>query len=411
MTISQPDVAVALYDRFLRGLAHGAGRVAVRDGADCVTYGEVHERALALAGALLDAVPDTSLTVGVLADRGIGGWTGILAGLYAGAAVVPLNPTFPRDRLWQMIAAAGVSALVTDGHGGSVLPALATRLPVLTALSADGIHSGGHRNARVAPDTCRKALDLPRAVRSTDPAYVLFTSGSSGASKAVAVTHGNLSHYFQSVDARYDFAPDDVFSQTFDLGFGCSMFDLFAGWGAGARVVRVPANAYRDLPSFVAAHDLTVWFSTPSRIPLVRRMDGLGPNALRRLRWSLFAGEALPLRDAADWQQAAPMSTVESLYGPTEFQVTPGYLTSDNGGPFEVRDSRARYRTGDRVRRVDGGELVYLGPSAAQVQPRDWRGPSGIGDQSKSWWVEPAESTMHWPPAPTEKWTDRRCGP
>jgi non-ribosomal peptide synthetase component F len=272
-------------------------------------------------------------------------------------------------------------------------------------------------------------LDSPRLVEPDDPAYVLFTSGSTGRPKGVVLTHRGTDHYFGLLDARYDFGPRDVFTQTFDLNFDCALFDMFCAWGAGGTALVVPAQAYRDMPQFLASRGVSVWFSTPSVIDLVRRMGGLEAGSMPGLRWSFFAGEALTCRDAEQWQLAAPASTVENIYGPTELtitvsvhrwaggasrdlavngvvpigaiheghehlllgddgepadtegelcvagpQLTPGYLDpADGAGRFLDRDGRRWYRTGDRVRRVGAGELAYLGRLDSQVQIQGWR--------------------------------------
>ncbi|WP_345521551.1 AMP-binding protein [Streptomyces echinatus] len=154
--------------------------------------------------------------------------------------------------------------------------------------------------------------------RPSDIAYVLFTSGSTGRPKGVPVTHANTAHYFRLLDQRYDFGPHDVFSQTFDLNFDCAMFDLFCAWEPAPPVVPVPARAYAHLPEFVDERRLTVWFSTPSAITLVRphrrsHAGRAGPAALELLR-----GEALSCKDAEDWAAAAPGATLGELYGPTD---------------------------------------------------------------------------------------------
>ena len=102
------------------------------------------------------------------------------------------------------------------------------------------------------------------------------------------------------------------------------MFDLFCAWGAGATVVRGPrarptATCRRSSPT--QADDRVV-LHAERRSRLVRRMGGLKPGSMPTLRWSFFAGEALSCRDAADWQAAAPGSTLENLYGPTELTIT-----------------------------------------------------------------------------------------
>nr|BAV56002.1 ATP-dependent ligase [Actinomadura fulva subsp. indica] len=405
----------ALYEYFLRGLAKSPGRAAFRAGADTATYEQVHRLALLWGGALLRTSPTA---VGVLAAKGTVSYVGILAGLFAGVTVVPLQPDFPVARTRQMIEAAGVSALIVDERGRKIAAEL-RGAGVDVSVLAPGID----------PIDLGHALSRPEQVEAGDIAYVLFTSGSTGIPKGVPITHGNTGHYFRFLAERYDFTSDDAFSQTFDLTFDCAMFDLFCAWGAGATSVAVPPLAYRNLPRFLAEQGITVWFSTPSAISMVRRTGGLGEAAMPALRWSFFAGEALKCEDATDWQRAAPGSILENLYGPTELtitiaahrwsqesspglcvnglspigfvndghdhllldderrpadiegelwitgpQTTPGYLDpNDDHGRFVERDGRTWYNTGDRIRRAANGELVYLGRGDAQVQVQGWR--------------------------------------
>ncbi|MCM2411581.1 AMP-binding protein [Streptomyces sp. RKAG290] len=416
--------AHALYDRFLRGLARSPQGVAIRVGDAALTYQELYDRALTWAGSLLAALPERPSAVGVLAGKGLDAYTGILACLFTGVPMVPLQPSFPVLRTLQMLEAAGVEALIVDAEAAAVLEKLrAEGLGLPALLDGDAYGTEGV----IAPDPASR-LRHPRPVAPDDTAYVLFTSGSTGRPKGVPVTHANGAHYFGLLDARYDFGPHDVFSQTFDLNFDCAMFDLFCAWGAGAPLVAVPAGAYRDLPGFVAAQGITVWFSTPSVISLIRRTGQLAEGVLPSLRWSFFAGEAVTCQDVTDWQRAATGSAIENLYGPTELtititrhrwsetspriavagvvpigpvheghewmllgddgepdsaegelcvagpQLTAGYLDpADDAGRFLDREGARYYRTGDRVRLGDGGQLLYLGRLDQQVQVRGLR--------------------------------------
>ncbi|MFC4517272.1 AMP-binding protein [Streptomyces ehimensis] len=389
-------------------------------GSETHTYTQLHERALLWAGALARTRPRA---VGVLCAKGLTAYTGVLAALYAGAAVVPLRPDFPLARTRDMLAMSGASVLIIDDRGAEVLPDLLEDHPD-TAVLAPGDEALGTLSLHA-----EEALEQPLPVAPEDPAYILFTSGSTGRPKGVVVAHSSASHYFGLLDARYDFTAADVFSQAFDLDFDCAMFDMFCAWGVGARLVAVPSQAYLRLPSFLAEHGITVWFSTPGTVRLARAGGGLGVDSMPGLRWSFLAGEALQCRDAADWQQAASASVLENLYGPTELTVTiaghrwseerstrmaingivpigalheghayvllneagevtelegelcvsgpqlcAGYLDpADEVGRFVKKDGRRWYRTGDRVREIEGGELAYIGRRDSQVQIQGWR--------------------------------------
>ncbi|KQV20056.1 MULTISPECIES: AMP-binding protein [unclassified Kitasatospora] len=423
----------ALHARFLRGLALSPDRLAVRLGADSLTYTEVHRRALSWAGALLAGPGEPPEVIGVLAGKGVEAYVAILAGLYTGRTVVPLRSDFPVARTRRMLEVAGVQAVVADRFGLANLVELAAEgldLPVLApghGLDEEGKLRGLPLRG-IALDE-KDALTEPRPVSATDRAYVLFTSGSTGTPKGVPISHGSTHHYFELLDQRYDFNADDIFSQTFDVNFDCAVFDMFCAWGAGATLLALPNEAYHDLPGYLTQQGVTVWFSTPSAISLVRRTRGLKPDSMPGLRWSLFAGEALRAADATDWQDAAPNSTLENIYGPTELtvtvtgyrwdrdtspvlcvngltpigtvheghdfvllapngvpsltegelcitgpQMTTGYLDpTDDQGRFLEHEGRRWYRTGDRVRQHGNGVLVYLGRLDAQVQVQGWR--------------------------------------
>lgn len=113
-------MSLTLTERFLRGLELSPDRPAVRVGSDTVTYREMHDTALRWAGSLVaDGSPRA---VGVLAGKSTTAYIGLLAVLYAGATVVPLQPKFPAALLRRMIKLAGVDTLIADERGLAALP-------------------------------------------------------------------------------------------------------------------------------------------------------------------------------------------------------------------------------------------------------------------------------------------------
>ncbi|WP_063795923.1 AMP-binding protein [Streptacidiphilus griseoplanus] len=424
---SGPATPRSLQEWFLKGWSCNPQGTAVRIGGSAWSYTELHELALLWAGNLVAGAEEPPRTVGVLATRSIEAYAGILAALYAGATAVPLNPGFPVDRTVRTIREAGLTTVITDQHGLPVLHRLAEDCPDLRFLAPYAEETAKVPLATVAVDRAR-ALSAPASADPSDVAYILFTSGSTGRPKGVPITHANMDHFLVHNHARYGLGTQDVLSQTFDLTFDLVMFDLFMAWGAGATLVSVPAHAFVDLPGFIRREGLTFWFSVPSAIALVRRLGKLTPGSLPTLRWSLFCGEPLRARDAQDWQAAAPGAAVENLYGPTELtiacstyrwspdqpteqfvngivpigevydnlryllvedgetqsvegelcvaggQAFPGYLDEeDNVDRFHEADGTDWYRTGDRVRKIPGLGLAYLGRVDHQVKIRGYR--------------------------------------
>ncbi|GAA2909618.1 D-alanine--poly(phosphoribitol) ligase [Streptosporangium fragile] len=414
---------LTMVERFLHGLELASDRPAIRIGSEVITYRQVHETASSWAGSLMAA--GAPRVVGVLAGKSVESYVGLLAVLYTGATVVPLQPNFPAALTRRMIQMAGVETLIADADGLAVLPEIASQETVVRVLETRDVAG----RFPTIPVTADPKFTAPVQVTATDRAYILFTSGSTGIPKGVPVTHGGFAHYFEQLHQRCDFVPEDVFAQTYDLNFDPGIHDVFAAWGAGAMMQVVPPSAYRDLPTFLADHEVTVWHSTPSGIWMTREMGGLQKGALPGLRWSFFGGEALRCQDVADWLAAAPASKLENLYGPTEVsigicwhrwsgeeseklgvngtvpigkvheghdfrlvtdkgeqsdeegelcitgpQLSPGYLDpADDEGRFVEFDGRRWYRTGDRVHANPDGTLAFIGRVDAQVKVHGWR--------------------------------------
>jgi len=416
--------AAGLRGHFEAGLSLDPDRVALRVGTTALTYPQLRDTAVRWANTLCKAAYRPVTSVGVLAARGVHAYVGVVAALYASASIVPLHPDLPVDRTRTMIDAAGVNALIVDGKGAALLDQLGRVVDGIPVLQVDG---DSPTPGTLLPNPDLTDVPMP-TTKLTDVAYVLFTSGSTGRPKGVPITHANVNHYLRTVQDRYRFGPDDVFSQTFELTFDLAMFDMFATWGAGACLVCVPPIALTGLSDYLTRRGVTVWFSVPSVIALLRRTGQLTPDALPTLRWSLFCGEPLSHRDATDWYRAASGSTVENLYGPTELtisvsvhrwnpgeaaravngivpigtvhrghdtlllgesgqpsptegelcvtgaQMTSGYLDErDNTGRFIDWVGRRWYRTGDVVRRLPNGTMAYLGRTDHQVKIRGQR--------------------------------------
>ena len=365
-----------------------------------------------------------STSTAIWADRSVASYVGVLAALMRGHCYVPLNPALPRERLRAMLLRTSCRNLIYDARRGPDVETLLRDLPL--AIDRVAFEVGA-----TAP------TDLPRvaAVEKDARAYVLFTSGSTGTPKGVPVTHANVRALLDFVRDRYAISPSDRCSQTFDLTFDLSVFDMFATWTAGACLA-VPSHDDLKTPdAYIRERGLTVWFSVPSLAAFMDRAGTLTAAAFPSLRLSLFCGEALPCQLARKWSIAAPKSVVENTYGPTELtvfctfgrwtqeqtpescelglvpigkplpgmrvrvcddelhlvepghvgevlmtgpQLTPGYLDDpEKTAAAYVKlpgEDAIYYRTGDRVRwKSDGEPMSFIGRRDGQIKVRGYR--------------------------------------
>jgi amino acid adenylation domain-containing protein len=270
-----------------------------------LTYASLLDLAERLAGRLVEAAGGrVPRAVGLLAGRSLATYAGYLAALRCGAVVVPLNPRFPDARNRRMCQLSEVDVLVTDGEA----------TPAAAAVVA--LPDGWHESLGGTP------WDGPVPGDPDAVAYTMFTSGSTGEPKGVPIRHRNLAAFLAACVDRYEAGPGSRLSQTFELTFDPSVFDMFVSWCSGAALVVPQADEILAPARFVNDFAITHWYSVPSVISLAGRLRGLRPGSMPGLRWSLFAGEQLTLAQARAWADAAPRSTLENLYGPTELTVT-----------------------------------------------------------------------------------------
>ncbi|WP_330240540.1 AMP-binding protein [Streptomyces sp. NBC_00525] len=308
-----------LYDWFGASAARTPDAIALDTVAQRLTYAELAALVERVAAGM--ARQETA-TVGLCTSGTLGGYIGYLAVLRLGRTVVPLNSRSPALRNRSVLERAGAGLVLADGPAADSLRAADAEEPWPTPVLLLEELLRGPRATAPAPD------------RAGRPAYILFTSGSTGEPKGVPITDANVAAFLDCAIERYELGPDSRVSQTFSFSFDPSVLDLFATWGAGGTVV-VPEKRELLIPvTYARRRALTHWFSVPSVITLAQRYGALPPAGLPDLRWSVFMGEQLTLDQARVWAAVAPRSAIANAFGPTELTV----LCADYRLPADPRD-------------------------------------------------------------------------
>ena len=216
----------------------------------------------------------------------------------------------------------------------------------------------------------------PALVGAEDGGYIIFTSGSTGVPKGVVRSRrAQCITTFRVMRERERLQPDDRVAESTELSFDLSVSNMFLTWDAGASLHVVPPNQAMVPGKFIRDNSITFWFSVPSIIALMKRVKALKPGALPSLRYSLFAGEALPRTSAIAWHEAAPNSLIDCLYGPTETTivctgirchddavVTPERDTISIGYPFPGTEAAVVDSNLNFLPQGERGELALAGP-------------------------------------------------
>ncbi len=280
--------------------------VALEFGSDSLTYGELDERANRLAHHLRRLGVGPEVRVALCLERGPALIGAVLGILKAGGAYVGLDPAYPRERLAFMLADSAAPVLVTREALRGVLP------PVegLTVVSIDA------DQAQIAAESAEPLVagTVPRSL-----AHVMYTSGSTGVPKGVAIEHGSVVRLVHH-PSYAELGPDQVVLQAGPISFDSSTLEVWSALLTGGRLA-ILASAAPSLEEFgevLRRHDVTLaWITSGVFQALVEeRVEDLG--GLRQL---MTGGDVVPAWHVLRLRERFPHIRVVNGYGPTENTV------------------------------------------------------------------------------------------
>jgi amino acid adenylation domain-containing protein len=391
MTLSEPRLEPITETIF----AQPPDSTAICKGEQKWTYRELASRSDHIARALVADGLRKGEVVAVVGPPGFDLIACMLAVFRSGGVLLTLDPSLPEERRQLMLREAGAKRVLYDG--------------ALSGASAAGI-------------------ELP-VIDPNDPAYLFFTSGTTGVPKGVLGCHKGLSHFLKWQREQFAIGPEDACAQLTGLSFDVVLRDIFLPLTSGASL-HLPDASESGILSWLERRQITALHTVPT-VAQTWLNDVPEGMSLRSLRWAFFAGE--PLNDSliARWRAAFPESgKIVNLYGPTEttlakcFYVVPdeplfgvqpvgqplpetqalvlnssnnlcgigeigeivirtpfrtlGYINDEHSGRFQINPFTGVaddliYRTGDRGRYRPDGTLEILGRLDQQVKIRGVR--------------------------------------
>ncbi len=276
--------------------------IAVEYQGESLSYADLDRQANALARRLIDNGVQAADLVGLFVERSPRMLVGMLGILKCGAAYVPLDPSYPVERLSFMLEDSGARVIVSERALSAKLPGSSARAILIDEPVAAA-------NAATRPEV---------AVHPEDLAYVIFTSGSTGRPKGVMLPHRAVVNFLTSVARTPGLGPDDAICAVTTLSFDIAVLELWLPLSVGARIVladRATASDGAALARLIKQARATVMQATPATWRLLIDAGWQGQTGLRML----CGGEALP-RELAD-RLLSCGAELWNMYGPTETTV------------------------------------------------------------------------------------------
>jgi len=244
--------------------------------------------------------------IAIALDRGIEAATSIYGVLSAGAIYLPLDIKNPATRLTAIINDAQPRFIIGMGSAPDWLdkPELWLDLPQLLFTEAE---------------SC-----FPIQVNHTDLAAILYTSGSTGSPKGVALSHQALLNFSSWANSTFKLNQYDRIASLAPFHFDLSIFDLFSSLASGASVYFLPSRLSLSpsrLTAWLSKHRITTWYTVPSLLSFIALKGALDSTPLSNLKRILFAGEVFPSQHLIKLSDLLANTDLYNLYGPTETNV------------------------------------------------------------------------------------------
>lgn len=302
-------------DFFEEVVAEYPSKVAIQTVDGQLTYSQLQKNAMWIGYALHQETKGIRNTpIVIFMDKGCECLTTMLGVLYSGNCYVPMDVKTPIDRLRSILDTLKTDKIVTTmrekeklekiGYTGEVL----IYEQMLADYSIDSV-------------TADILTDIRATIVDTDLMYILFTSGSTGIPKGVAIRHRSVLDYVQAFTAEVPLSREDIVGNQVPFYVDMSLKDIYMSLRVGATICVIPQKYFmtpKKMLTYLEENHVTMLMWVPTAYSIVVQFDALSkvrPSALNKF---LFSGEGMPISTYSYWRSHYPEAVYIQQYGPTE---------------------------------------------------------------------------------------------
>lgn len=315
--IGYPDVSIT--ELFNRQVQKFPDRIAIQYKDVKYTYKEVDELANRVANTLISKGIETENIIGILMNKNAKAIISAIGILKAGGAYMPLDPSYPTERLEFMIEDSNASFVLIDEEVFDVNIACSV-IDIATDLSDDV-----------------EATEVD--VKPENLAYIIYTSGTTGKPKGAMIVHRNVVRLFMNDECLYDFDENDVWVMFHSFCFDFSVWEMYGALLFGGKLIIITKDFARDTYKFMKlleTEGVTVLNQTPSAFNALSLQLEMEPSVELKVRYLIFGGEKLHPAVLKYFHNRFNNCKIINMYGITETTV---HVTYKEITDYEIEEN------------------------------------------------------------------------
>lgn len=355
-----------ILDYFEHSVINYTDNIAVKDENETLTYTQLQSISKKIATCIAEKNISRK-PIAIFLNRSVKTTCAMLSVLYSGNFYVVLDCDSPVERLEKIITTLSPAAILYDKEYKKTIEKICNDINIIDFEQAF--------NSEINEDLLK---DIRKQMLSTDAAYSLFTSGSTGVPKGALLTHQNVISYIEWFVSCFEINQKTVFGSQTPLYFSMSVSDFYSSLFTGAQYTIIPKQYFAfpaKLIDYMNENKINTIYWVPSAMGMVTKFDLFKYCKPEFLQKVLFAGEVMPIKYLNYWKKYFPDLLYANLFGPTEttdicsYYIVNRDFKDDEALPIGIPCENCRLflvdENGNDVTKSGKGEIYCSGPFIA----------------------------------------------